>query len=1219
MTCCQLCTKRVVNYKIPLTCSICTKQTHYKCSNLSKKDVAKLSHTKLINDWICTPCNTGIFPFFKDLCSADTAEINKSKNTPLPKPAVQTCHTCSNKLGKLYSTCDHCSNNSHLRCFAGLLGCRRCASDTIPGFKCSTYELYPEKNNLLFNPYSDSSAANQIGHDFLDNPSENVLWTTASDNLINCNYRELSDISPSRPGELRVLSLNIQSLIKNIDQIRDEIDHYKKFDVICFNETNCLIKDLPFGGVELQLQGFNPPLIQEPSRASGRGGGLAIYVNANLAAPSSVTTLSEFCANNETEHGEHQVIEIARKNQKNIIICNMYRSPSKTPTKFIEHLEFQFKQLSKHNKKHIIFTSDSNIDLINYESSVHAKSLVDLYTQYGYVSVISRPTHFWHTSNKPTLIDHIFCNSLDRITSSGIITDPISDHLGTYVTLLIDLNKPNNRYHSSNDILSNQENQRDMSNANLQKFRDTLQSTDWLSVTDTVSAQEKYTKFSKIYSETYDSCFPVKKHSNKKDRDSKPWMLPWLAEACKRKNKAHTTFIKLPTSKNKGTYQKLKKFTTKHIKKAKFKYYANYFAKYTNDGRKQWQMINTLLNRNKTKQKVNKIISNGETLTNNTDISSAFNSYFCNIATDLKHETSDYNKPSLDPNTRITNNMGLLTCTPAEILEIIKNFKNKATSDTAVQALKHANSMVAPIISELINTSFEQGVFPSDLKLAKVIPLHKAGSRSDLSNYRPISLLPLFSKIYEKVMHNRLYSHLTKYNIICETQFGFRAGHSCEHALLTAQNTILSTLSKKEVAVLLLIDFSKAFDMVDHRILLYKLEHYGVRSNILSWFKSYLTDRRQYVNVNNTASSIEYLRHGVPQGSILGPLLFIIYINDIPQISKLAKFILYADDANIIVTGNNLREIEEKIKNLIPLLLYWIGSNGLKLNIKKTKYLIFSNKIKHDIVITISGTQIERKTSERFLGILMDENLNWNMHRMALATKISRNAGILYKLRGTIPLNVLQTLYYSFVQSHLCFCPAVWGLGSVNSLSKIFSAQKKAVRGIASGYSNYYFNKDTGELPSHTKNTFNEHGILTVHNLVLYQTMTTMSKVYRKIAPKSICNLFVKNHNLDPDHNARQKTLDYFLVNRTRLVSEDKTIFNKGPRLFNDLVTNINKIILEENAQLKSRQHRQPLLQNKFTSSFKSKIKAYILSKQKIGTHEWIPENDILHSQTPQC
>ena len=332
-----------------------------------------------------------------------------------------------------------------------------------------------------------------------------------------------------------------------------------------------------------------------------------------------------------------------------------------------------------------------------------------------------------------------------------------------------------------------------------------------------------------------------------------------------------------------------------------------------------------------------------------------------------------------------------------------------------------------------------------------------------------------------------------------------------------------------------------------------------------------------------------------------------------PMISQLAEFILYADDANIIVTGKDLREAEEKISNLIPVLLNWIARNGLKLNIKKTKYLIFSNHAKHDLDITISGCQIERKTSERFLGIIMDENLNWNAHRSALATKISRNAAILFKLRGTVPLQILRTLYFSFIQSHLCFCPSVWGLGSQNSLIKIFSAQKKAIRGISSGYSNYYYNKDTGEIPSHTKRTFNENDILTVHNLILLQTMTTMSKVYRNITPIAIRSLFTKNATTTFPHE-RRTTICHFTIHRTRLASEDSTIFNKGPRLFNNLVDVINATIVAENSRLKDDKHRQLLLQNKFTNSFKTKLKTYLLSKQKLGSHEfWTPENLVIY------
>ena len=242
------------------------------------------------------------------------------------------------------------------------------------------------------------------------------------------------------------------------------------------------------------------------------------------------------------------------------------------------------------------------------------------------------------------------------------------------------------------------------------------------------------------------------------------------------------------------------------------------------------------------------------------------------------------------------------------------------------------------------------------------------------------------------------------------------------------------------MAALLLIDFSKAFDMVDHGILLSKLEHYGVRGLNLDWFESYLCDRQQYVHVNGHNSEKSILKYGVPQGSILGPLLFILYINDFPFISSALRFILYADDANIIITGYTYTEIQTKLDIFLTELLSWVNNNGLKLNIKKTKYMIFSNKAKQELNIKLNGIKIERTSSEKFLGVILDDKISWTVHKSALASKISRNAGILYKLKGLVPETVLRTLYNSFIQSHLNYCSSVWGLGSKNSIEKLFMA-----------------------------------------------------------------------------------------------------------------------------------------------------------------------------------
>ena len=481
----------------------------------------------------------------------------------------------------------------------------------------------------------------------------------------------------------------------------------------------------------------------------------------------------------------------------------------------------------------------------------------------------------------------------------------------------------------------------------------------------------------------------------------------------------------------------MKNFVKKHIIMAKNKYYKKYFEQHSDDSRKQWEMINSLLNRHKSKQtKIHLQDDVGNMLCDPKKVAEKFNTYFTTIADKLKTQTHTtenlFNTHTAFLKTPVQSSIYITPTNPTEVDDIILSLKPKSTSDSKIDALKAAAKIpnFNLILSDIINSSFTQGIFPSQLKLAKIIPIHKNGSKSDVSNYRPISLLSSFSKVFEKIMHKRLYLFLEKNNALYETQFGFRAGRSCEHALLVAQNEILSSLSKKQISLLLLIDFSKAFDMVDHDILLDKLYHYGIRGIAHKWFKSYLSNREQYVSIEGKSSSRRSLKYSVPQGSILGPLLFIIYINDIPNIHKTAKFILYADDANIILTGNTMQEIEAQFTELSSTLVKWVSQNGLSLNIKKTNYLIFTRKKNLNLnafVPKIYNTAIERKSAARFLGVLIDDKLTWTQHISALKSKMSRYVGIAYKLRNILPLSVRKMIFNRQFQSHLNYCSLVWG------------------------------------------------------------------------------------------------------------------------------------------------------------------------------------------------
>ncbi len=374
-----------------------------------------------------------------------------------------------------------------------------------------------------------------------------------------------------------------------------------------------------------------------------------------------------------------------------------------------------------------------------------------------------------------------------------------------------------------------------------------------------------------------------------------------------------------------------------------------------------------------------------------------------------------------------------------EIRKIICNLKNKKSYGidgiSSIIFKKFAQELASPI-AEIFNMSISTGIVPDIMKIAKVIPVYKSkGDAKLFTNYRPISLLPVLSKLLEKVVHRRLYGYLVKHHTLYESQYGFRESRSTTNAISELNSHILENFDKRKMTLSVFLDLSKAFDTIDHNILLKKLGHYGIRGVSHEWFKSYLQNRQQYVNYKTFNSVSLNVDCGVPQGSVLGPLLFILYTNDLPNCLSKTKGILFADDTTIYVSGHSKKSMFDDMRSDLEELIEWFRANKLSLNISKTNCVLFvppnlklqDNTPTSHCALKFGNEQILQKPNTKFLGVEMDQRLSWSAHYKSLNSKLSRAVYTLNRVKNVLPIDCMKTLYYSLFHSHLTYGLLLWG------------------------------------------------------------------------------------------------------------------------------------------------------------------------------------------------